>query len=158
MSQNLIDLTYTADALATLDATLESLERQFAGLLALNTDQRRHLTKMGDKSEAFCRQTVDVLGQNTGLLPRNFDYEGLRRDMETLDALRPRLMRLTRLHERASDTEMALGSDVMTQSLEGYAFLKVAGKNEGLDHARRALSARFTRSAPKADAQTLPPT
>ena len=151
MSQNLIDLTYNADALATLDDTLKSLEEQLVGLLALDTYQRRHLTKMGDKSEAFCRQTVDVLGQNTGVLPRNFDYDGLRRDLDALDALRPRLMRLARLHERASDTEMALGSDVMTQSLEGYAFLKVAGKNEGLDNARRALSARFARSASKAE-------
>lgn len=151
MSQNLIDLTFNADALATLDDTLKSLEQQLVGLLALDTYQRRHLTKMGDKSEAFCRQTVDVLGQNIGVLPRNFDYDGLRRDLETLDALRPRLMRLARLHERASDTEMALGSDVMTQSLEGYAFLKVAGKNEGLDNARRALSARFARTAPKAE-------
>ena len=151
MSQNLIDLTFNADALATLDDTIKSLEQQLVGLLALDTYQRRHLTKMGDKSEAFCRQTVDVLGQNTGVLPRNFDYDGLRRDLDALDALRPRLMRLARLHERASDTEMALGSDVMTQSLEGYAFLKVAGKNEGLDNARRALSARFARSAPKAE-------
>ena len=157
MSQNLIDLTYTTDALAAIDATLETLEQQLNGLLALNTDQRRHLTKMGDKSEAFCRQTIDVLGQNTQLLPRNFDYPGLRRDLAALDALRPRLMRLTRLHERASDTEMALGSDIMTHALEGYAFLKVAGKNEGLDHARRALSARFTRSAPKPDGEGLPP-
>jgi len=151
MSQNLIDLTYNTDALATLDGTLKSLEEQLVGLLALDTYQRRHLTKMGDKSEAFCRQTVDVLGQNTGVLPRNFDYDGLRRDLDALDALRPRLMRLARLYERASDTEMALGSDVMTQSLEGYAFLKVAGKNEGLDNARRALSARFARTAPKAE-------
>ena len=103
MSQNLIDLTYTTDALAAIDATLETLEQQLNGLLALNTDQRRHLTKMGDKSEAFCRQTIDVLGQNTQLLPRNFDYHGLRRDLDALDALRPRLMRLTRLHERASE-------------------------------------------------------
>ena len=151
MSQNLIDLTYNTDALAALDDTLRSLEQQLVGLLALDTYQRRHLTKMGDKSEAFCRQTVDVLGQNTGVLPRNFDYDGLRRDLDALDALRPRVMRLARLYERASDTEMALGSDVMTQSLEGYAFLKVAGKNEGLDNARRALSARFARSAPKAE-------
>ena len=151
MSQNLIDLTYNTDALATLDGTLKSLEEQLVGLLALDTYQRRHLTKMGDKSEAFCRQTIDILGQNTGVLPRNFDYDGLRRDLDALDALRPRLLRLARLHERATDTEMALGSDVMTQSLEGYAFLKVAGKNEGLDNARRALSARFARSASKAE-------
>lgn len=151
MSRNLIDMKLDAEAPDAISQSMVALESILQGLIALEPQQRRELTKMGDKSEAFCRQTVDVLGQNIGVLPRNFDYDGLRRDLETLDALRPRLMRLARLHERASDTEMALGSDVMTQSLEGYAFLKVAGKNEGLDNARRALSARFARTAPKAE-------
>ncbi len=45
-----------------------------------------------------------------------------------------------------TDTHMALGSDLMTNALEGYAVLKVAGKGEGLDSLRRMLSARFNRS------------
>jgi len=34
--------------------------------------------------------------------------------------------------------------------LEGYAFLKIAGKGEGLNSLRKMLSARFDRSATKA--------
>ncbi len=44
---------------------------------------------------------------------------------------------------------MALGSDLMTASLEGYAFLKVAGKGDALDTARQALSVRFSRGPKK---------
>ena len=36
-------------------------------------------------------------------------------------------------YEKMQDSQMALGSDLMTASLEGYAFLKVAGKGEALD-------------------------
>lgn len=150
MSQNLIDMKLDGDSLAVIDSALQTLESQLSGLLALTPDQRRQLTKMGDKSEAFCRQAVNVIGENPGVLPRNFDDEGLRRDLATLDALRPRLIRLARLMERANDTEMALGSDLMTNALEAYAFLKIAGKGEGLDALRKMLSARFNRSPGKA--------
>ena len=64
----------------------------------------------------------------------------------------PRLIRLARLQARADDTAMALGSDLMTNALEGYAFLKIAGKGEGLDHLRKMMLARFDRNAAKAPA------
>lgn len=41
---------------------------------------------------------------------------------------------------------MAVGSDLMTNALQGYAFLKIAGKGQGLDEMRKMLSARFARS------------
>ena len=149
MSQNLISLNLTAEAVTAAVAALDSLETQLAGLLALEPQQRRSLTKMGDKSEAFCRQAVLVFSENPGVLSRNFDLEGFRGDLASLDALRPLLTRINRLHERINDSEMALGSDLMSNALEGYAFLKVAGKGEGLDNLRRALSARFSRSGAK---------
>jgi hypothetical protein len=100
---------------------------------------------MGDKSEAFCRQAVTAFTQNADVLPRNFDLAAYQRDLAALDALRPRLQRLARLHELLDDAEMALGSDLMTASLEGYAVLKVAGKGTGLDGMRQMLAERFTR-------------
>lgn len=65
-------------------------------------------------------------------------------------------MRLGRLHQRSNDTEMAIGSDLMTNALEGYAVFKVAGKGQGLDNARKALSARFARG-PRTPAQPTGP-
>lgn len=145
MSQNLIDIDFTTDALTAIDNALTALETGFASLIALTPDQRHELTKMGDKSEAFCRQAGHVFGENPGVLPGNFDLAGYQRDIATLDALRPRLLRLAKLHQRGADTEMAVGSDLMTNALEGYAVFKVAGKGQGMDEARKALAARFAR-------------
>ena len=58
MSQNLIDINLTADALGAIDTALATLEAQLITLVALNPDQRKQLIRMGDKSEAFCRQAV----------------------------------------------------------------------------------------------------
>ena len=61
-------------------------------------------------------------------------------------------MRLTRLMEKVHDTDTALGSDAMVAALEGYAFLKAAGKGEGVDALRTLLGKRFEGSARKAEA------
>ncbi len=55
MSQNLVSLNFTADDLAALDAALSTLEQKFAPLIKLSIDDRRSLTKMGEKSESLCR-------------------------------------------------------------------------------------------------------
>jgi len=105
--------------------------------------------KMGDKSEAFCRQAVELLSNNPGVLPANFNLQEMRRDLVGFDTLRPRLARVEKLLERMQDSQLAMGSDLMTAALEGYTYLKVAGKGEGLDSARRTLSARFSRGPRK---------
>lgn len=145
MSQNLIDMNLTAENLSAIDTAVTQLETQLVSLLALTPGTRRQISKMGDKSEAFCRQAVNILSENPGILPRDFDLPALQRDLATLDALRPRMIRLTKLYKRMQDTDMALGSDLMTASLEGYAFLKVAGKGKGLDDLKKMLSVRFSR-------------
>jgi hypothetical protein len=55
------------------------------------------------------------------------------------------LARLQRLTERAEATNEALGSDVMSFALEGYALLKLSGRNRGLEGLRRELSGRFAK-------------
>jgi hypothetical protein len=145
MSQNLIDLDLSAESLQAIDDALGVLETRLAGLIALDPDARRQLTKMGDRSEAFCRQAVQAFAQNAELLPRNFDVEGYQRDLLALDQLRARLHRVDRLQEKLADTATALGSDLMTNSLEGYAVLKRSGRGTGLEGLRQMLSVRFTR-------------
>ncbi len=147
MTQNLMSLALNADDLDAIDAALSALEARLAGLVALQPEDRRGLTKMGDKSEAFCRQTLTVLQQNPQVIPPSFDLVEARADLAAVDVLRPRLARLRRLTERAEDSEMALGSDVMNASLEGYALLKVSGRNQGLEGLRQSLSARFGKTA-----------
>ena len=151
MPQNLISFQLTPADLAAVDGALKTLEDRLATLIDLSPEQRRALVKMGDKSEAFARKAVEVLANNPNVLPGNFDLAELRRDLAGFDQLRSRLVRVARIFERMSDSQLALGSDVMSGAMEGYAFLKVAGQGEGLDAARKALAVRFSRGAKRAD-------
>jgi hypothetical protein len=159
MTQNLVDIDLSADDLTAIDAALTALEAGFSRLLALTPDQRQQLTKMGDKSEAFCRKADAVFGENLPILPANFDLPAYRRDLVLLDALRPRLARLSKLSQRGEDTRMAVSSDLMSNALEGYAVLKVTGKGQGLDELRKMLATRFARGprAPVVPASPVEP-
>ena len=151
MSQNLISLNLTDADYAEVDNALTALETKLAGLIDLDASERRTLSKMGEKSEAFCRQTLVVMQQNPGLIPSSVNLPEALRDLTQLDALRMRLTRMRQLIGRAEDSEMALGSDIMATSLEGYAMLKVLGKGSGLESLRRDMATRFARrSAPAA--------
>jgi hypothetical protein len=140
---------------AAIDALVAALEPT---LVPLTQDQRQRVVKMGDGSEAFCRKALDVMSENIALMPRNFDIEEMRNDLVSHDALNARIVRLTKLLEKTRDTDMALGSDVMVAALEGYAFLKAAGKAEGVDALRKLLGKRFDgqgrKSAPDPAAAT----
>jgi hypothetical protein len=147
MTQNIVSLNFTGDQLQAVDAAIAELETQLAGLIALTRPQKQSLRKMGDKSEAFCRQAMRVLEQNPQLAPPNLMATNPLQDLVALDQLRPRFVRLSRLSERAADTDLALGSDVMDASLKVYGLLKLTGRSEGLDAMRRELRTRFARSA-----------
>ena len=147
VSQNLISLTFTPAQLTAVDAALTALETALAGLIALDADELRGLMRMGTKSEQFCRQTINALAQNPQVVPASIGLAGAQADLAALDALRPRFQRLQKLAERADASDAALGSDIMSLALEGYALLKVAGKNAGLEGLRKDLSSRFHRQA-----------
>lgn len=151
MGQNIVDVIFDEATLADIDGALATLDARLIGLVSLDPVKRRRLHKMGDKSEAFCRLAVDVLTGNPQILPGNFDLGALQRDVAALDALRARMVRVQRLYQRMLDTEMALGSDIMSNSVEGYAILKVAGKSAGLDGLRKQLAVRFKNKRSKGD-------
>lgn len=146
MSQDLINLTLASDDLAQIDQALDTLEQRLRGLMSLKAEDRRYLTKMGGKSETFCRQAIHILGQNPEIVPPNLRWQEAEKDLATLDQLRPRTARLQRLVERAVDSQIALGSDVMRVALDGYAVIKVSGRVQGLKGLRQSLSTRFMRS------------
>lgn len=97
MSQNLLSLNFTDAQLADIDNALSALESGLQKLIALTVDQRRGLTRMGPKSETFCRQTLTVLTQNPQVIPPSIDLAEAQADLAALDRLRPRLARLQRL-------------------------------------------------------------
>lgn len=155
MSQNLISLDLSADDVTAMDAALATLEKLFANFIELTPEQRHKLPKMGDRSEAFCRQTLMVLEQNKQMIPPTFDLAEAEGDLAAFDTLRPRMQRLRALLSKGEDTEMALGSDLMRASYDGYALAKLFGQGAALDTLKDAMSVRFSRR-PGKDGSTTP--
>lgn len=152
MSRNLASLRFSPQQLAAIDQSLSDLENHFAECVDLTLQQRRSLKRMGDKSEGFCRVTLMTLAENPQVVPPGLNLPDAQGDLETLDQLRPRAMRLLRLSQRAADTQTALGCDVMAASLQGYTMLKSIGRHFGLERRRKELGERFSKSVPAAEA------
>lgn len=146
MSQNLVQLQLDDARMGEIDAALAALETKLHDLIALDSEEFRGLPRMGAKSEQFCRETLSTLAQNPQVVPSSLGLADAQADLAAYDRLRPLVQRLQQLTRRAEDTQSALGSDVMALSLEGYALLKVAGRNQALEGLRRDLSGRFARS------------
>ena len=153
MTQDLISLGISDADWTAIDAAFDTIETKLGSkLIDLTIEQRSRLTKMGDKSEAFCRQALITGRQNAAKLPADTasDLTAEEGDLADLDKLRPRLARLTALAEKADDTELALGSDIMVFCLSLYGVLKAIGAaaGAGLDTLRGQLSTRFARVKP----------
>ncbi len=149
MQQNLVNLATNPPDWAAIDAALLVLETELgAKLIDLTPAQRQSLNKMGEKSEAFCRQSLVVGRQNVAELTTRAvtALTAAEGDLASCDQLRPRLARLTALQEKADDTEMALGSDVMEYALFQYGFLSAIGAGAGLDALYEQLGSRFTKT------------
>lgn len=143
MAIDRITLNLPAAKLTAVDNALAALETHLTELIALDAKERRRLTRMGGKSEAFCRQTLSAITQNPQIVNPSLGLPAAQADLAALDALRPRRQRLQRLLERMQDTETLLGTDVMATALEAYALLKVSGKSQGLAALRQGLGTRF---------------
>lgn len=145
--QNLITINVNPDLVTAISAAIGEVETRCADFISLPPEVRRSAAKMGSKSEAFCRQTLSTLALYPHIVPTSVDLADANQDLAALDQLRPLFERLRHLAQRAADTELALGSDVMATALAGYRGLKAFGRGQGLEPLRRDLGVRFNRAA-----------
>jgi len=141
MTQNLISLDLSADDVAEFDAALAVIEKFVTPFVSLTGEEVKALSKMGEKSEQFCRQTLMVLAQNREVLPASFDLDEMEADLAAHATLAPRALRLREVLSRFEDTQMALGSDIMVAASDGYALMKMFGKAEGLSALQESMAA-----------------
>ena len=152
MPQNLVSLDISAEDLAAMDQAIATLEALTTPFITLSADDKSGLVKMGDKSVAFCQQTVQVLDQNKDILPPTFDFEEMGDDLAAYAALQSRVLRIREVLAKMDDTQTALGSDVMVAASEGYALMKLFGKAEGLSELKQAMRVRRPGRRRKGDA------
>jgi hypothetical protein len=135
MSQNLVSLGLTAAEKTALHDALQTIRTTLGNrAVSLTQDQRRSLVKMGEGSRAFCEQAVPALQQNSGSLPGDFPLAELVQDMADYPALSAFIDEYTQIGELLGDTQKALASDIMYNTILGVGALKVANKiNPAID-------------------------
>ncbi|MCC5630471.1 hypothetical protein [Nostoc sphaeroides] len=143
----------SADREAVMQA-ITTIREKLPFLIDLTTEERKALPKLGDKSRAFVSKALEIGTQNPDFLPRSFDLNEMRQDIELFEALYPILLSLTQLQELVDDTSVAVGSEAYAAGLMVYNYAKVSGKGAGLESMIDDLGRRFARKAKKVQPQT----
>ena len=143
----------SADREAVMQA-ITTIREKLPFLIDLTTEERKALPKLGDKSRAFVSKALEIGTQNPDFLPRSFDLNEMRQDIELFEALYPILLSLTQLQELVDDTSVAVGSEAYAAGLMIYNYAKASGKGSGLDSMVDDLGRRFARKAKKVQPQT----
>jgi hypothetical protein len=150
---------------APISATLKQSERdevlqaiatikdKLPFLIDLTNEERKALPKMGDKSRAFVSKALEVATQNPEFLPRSFDLDEMRKDVQLFEALYPVLLSLSQLHELVDDTSLAVGSEAYAAALQVYTYAKASGQGGGLETVVDEMGQRFARRSRKAKPQ-----
>ena len=147
MAENRISTSLSPADREAVMAAVSTIREKLPFLLDLSVEERRSLPKMGDKSRAFVSKALEVATQNPDFLPRSFDIEEMRRDVELFQALHPLLLSLTQLQELLDDTYVAVGSDAYTAGLVVYNYAKNSGQGAGLDAVVDEMGRRFARKS-----------
>ncbi|MBN3891579.1 MAG: hypothetical protein HWQ43_21290 [Nostoc sp. JL31] len=151
----------TAPISATLaqsdrDAVLQAIatiKDKLPFLIDLSNEERKALPKMGDKSRAFVSIALEVATQNPEFLPRSFDLNEMRKDVQLFEALYPVLLSLSQLQELLDDTSIAVGSEAYAAALQVYNYAKASGQGAGLDGVVEEMGQRFARKSRKSKPQ-----
>jgi hypothetical protein len=141
----------TADRLA-IAQSVTTIRERLPFLVDLMSNERSALPKMGDKSRAFVGKALEVASQNSEFLPRSFEVEEMRKDLELYDDLASLLMTLAQLQDLVDDTCLVVGSEAYSAALTVYNYAKTSGQNaNGLEPLVKEMKQRFRRTRkPKA--------
>jgi len=147
MAGNRISTSLSPADREAIMAAVSTIREKLPFLMDLTVEERRSLPKMGDKSRAFVSKALEVATQNPDFLPRSFDIEEMRRDVELFQALHPILLSLTQLQELLDDTYLAVGSKAYAAGLVVYNYAKNSGQGAGLDAVVDEMGRRFARKS-----------
>jgi len=133
--------------LGAIDEINEALD--FA--VDLTVEERKKLSKMGDKSWAFVDRAYELAMRNPDFLPRSFNLEEMKRDVELFRAMHPLIIAFKQLNERIDDTYKAVGADAFSAALAVYNYAKLCDSGLAMDDVLKEMGRRFgRRSKPEA--------
>lgn len=148
MNNNRVSATLSKETINQILGAVAAIREQLPFLVDLTVEERKSLPRMGDKSRAFVSKALELASQNSDFLPRSFDIDEFRKDVELYDAIYAVRQSLMILAENVDDTYQLAGSEAYSSALVVYHSAK-SGKIgvEGLDDVIGELKKRFIRKS-----------
>ena len=149
MTVNRISKALTQSERDKVMNAIATIREELPFLVHLTAEERVAMPKMGDKSRAFVSKALEVATQNPDFVPRSFDIEEMRKDMQLFEQLYPIVVALSQLKELVDNTAMAAGSEAYAAALQVYTYAKASGQGAGLEGLVDEMGQRFARKPRK---------
>ena len=147
MTENRISASLSPEDKQAVLAAIATIKKKLPFLLGLSRSESKSLQRLGDKSRGFVAKALEVATQNPDFLPRSFDIEEMRKDVELFEALYPIVLAVSQLQELLDDTVAVVGNEAYMAALAVYNYAKAVKGNAGLEAAVDDMARRFTRKS-----------
>ncbi len=132
-------------------ALLDEIDGLLPFTVALSPAEKKGLTKAGDKSQAFITKAYRAAAANPEVLPRKFDLDEMRKDVELEAMFSPIYNRFRSLFDKISDSNSVINSEGYAAALVVYRYVRVDDDPE-MAATADDLAQRFARKAKAAAA------
>jgi hypothetical protein len=86
-------------------------------LVDLSADEIASLSKMGERGRPFVQEALTLAEQDDSFLPRSFDVNKMRKDVDLIESLPPIITAVSKLKELLDDTYILAGSNAFLAAL-----------------------------------------
>jgi hypothetical protein len=125
MSSNRVNTHFTAEQREEAKAALAALAARLPFLIDLTSEERAAMPRFGDKSRGFISKALDIAENNPEILPRTFNLDEFRTDVEVTENLYAIRSGIETLLGRVNDTWFAAGSEAYAAALLVYQYAKI---------------------------------
>ncbi|MFN0120436.1 MAG: hypothetical protein ACKV2V_08040 [Blastocatellia bacterium] len=132
-TENRLSVTMSAEDIEAAITALNTIRERMPFLISLTSQERRSLSKGGDRSQGFISKAIELATLNPSMLPPSFSLEELKKDYELYLALQPIVMALQQLRSQLEDTILQANAEAYNYARQVYAYAKAAGKDAGIE-------------------------
>jgi len=143
--ENKISADINVDMVKKVTEMFSEIQKNLPFLINLTNEERVSMLKLGDKSLAFVQTAYQIAKRDDSFLPRNFDVNEFKKDVDAYLHLHNILQIIELLHKKVEDTYMLAGSEAYAGALVVYDRAKKANTGGSLDTLIDDLSKRFIR-------------
>ena len=141
---NRVSAVVSDQDITDINTALNTILEKLPFLIDLSPEELKAIPRLGDKSVAFVTKALELVLQNSDFLPRKFNIDEFKKDVELYNKLYSLLQKFRMFIEKLEDTYVETGSEAYSSALIVYSSAKKArGDLAGLESVLDDLGKRF---------------